>query len=180
LNPKWTGKLGLEASDVAWFAAVVKAMGEEKGLAYFRKLAAMKPAVRSGHTLMAELVAAGEIPLALNVYNHSVERLKTKGAPIDWKPLQPAFGVPNGIGVVKQAQHPHAALLFADFILSNEGQRIIQQRGFVPASLKVDSPLNKFKYEFIDPVISLDEWDKWSKLWSSFFLQGQEVKKDAQ
>src|SRR5260370_431755 len=40
-------------------------MGEEKGLAYFRKLAAMKPQIRSGHTLMTELVAAGEIPVAL-------------------------------------------------------------------------------------------------------------------
>jgi len=180
LDPKWAGKIGVEASDVAWFAAVTKAMGEEKGLAYFRKLAAMRPAVRQGHTLMAELVSAGEIPMALNVYNHSIERLKAKGAPVDWKPLAPAFGSPNAIGIAKNAPHPHAALLFADFILSKEGQEIVQRRGFVPASRAVDSPLNKFDYRFIDPGIVLDEWDAWAKRWSELFLKGRPIEKEAE
>ncbi|HZF19562.1 MAG TPA: extracellular solute-binding protein, partial [Burkholderiales bacterium] len=84
LQPKWSGKLGIEASNVAWFAAVTKAMGEEKGLAYFQKLAAMRPQVRSGHTLMTELLAAGEIPIVLTLYNQAVDKMKEKGAPVDW------------------------------------------------------------------------------------------------
>src|SRR3954463_15044718 len=56
LDPKWSGKLGIESADVPWFASVVKAMGVDKGLAYFDKLAATRPSVRSGHTLLAELV----------------------------------------------------------------------------------------------------------------------------
>src|SRR6267142_2844748 len=40
LNPRFAGRVGLEASDVDWFGAVVKSMGEEKGLAFFRKRAA--------------------------------------------------------------------------------------------------------------------------------------------
>src|SRR5437016_11370975 len=68
LQPRWAGRFAVEADDVAWFAAVVKAMGEANGLAYFRKLAAMRPSVRSGHTLMAELVAAGEIDVALDAH----------------------------------------------------------------------------------------------------------------
>ena len=178
LHPKWKGKLGLEASDVAWFAAVTKAMGEEKGLAYFRKLAAMKPDMRVGHILIAELVAAGEIPMVLTAYNNNVETLKKKGAPIEWKPLQPAFGRPSAIGLAKHAPHPHAALLFAEFVLSKDGQQILKNANRVPASLAVDSPLNKFKYELIDPAIMLDEWDKWSKLWSNIFLDGKEVTKE--
>jgi len=59
LNPRFAGRVGLEASDVDWFGAVVKSMGEEKGLAFFRKLAAAKPEMRSGHTLMAELGRLG-------------------------------------------------------------------------------------------------------------------------
>src|SRR6266850_7997657 len=97
LQPKWSGKLGIEASNVAWFAAVVKAMGEEKGLAYFQKLAAMRPQIRSGHTLMTELLAAGEIPVVLTLYNQAMDKLKEKGAPIDWRPLAPAFGRTDGI-----------------------------------------------------------------------------------
>jgi len=82
LAPRWAGRFAIESDDVAWFAAVVKAMGEAKGLDYFRKLATMKPTLRSGHTLMAELVAAGDIDLALDAHVQGVARLIEKGAPI--------------------------------------------------------------------------------------------------
>ena len=178
LQPRWTGRFAVEAADVAWFAAVAKAMGEDKGIALFRRLAAQKPSVRHGHTLMAELVAAGEIELALDAHVQGVARLKARGAPIEWKPLQPAFGQPSSVGVAARAQHPHAALLFVDFILSPEGQEIIKSRNRVPSSTAVDSPLSKFRYELINPGIALDEWEKWSKLWSGLFLGGKEVKRE--
>jgi len=178
LDRKWAGRFALESADVAWFAAVAKAMGEPKGIAYFRKLAAQKPSMRSGHTLMAELVAAGEVPLALDAHVQGIARLKARGAPIDWKPLQPAFGQPSSVGVARAAPHPNAAALFADFILSREGQEIIKARNRVPASVGVDSPLNKFRYGVIDPAIVLDEWDRWEKLWSELFLGGKPVKRE--
>ena len=180
LKPRWTGKVGLEASDVDWFGAVVKGMGEKEGLAFFRKLAESRPQIRTGHTLIAELVAAGEIPLAISVYNHNIERLTQKGAPVRWKPLAPTFGRPNGIGLAKNAPHPHAGLLFVDFMLSREGQELIRERNRVPSSNAVDSPLNKFKYQMIDPAIVLDESEKWEKLWSGLFLKGQAIKKDTE
>ena len=178
LDPKWNGRFAVEAADVAWFAAVARAMGEPKGVALFRRLAAMKPGIRSGHTLMAELVAAGEIDMALDAHVQGVARLKEKGAPIEWKALQPAFGQPSSVGVAQKAPHPNAALLFADFILSREGQEIIKSRNRVPSSTAVDSPLNKFRYELIDPAIMLEDWDKWSALWSETFLGGKKVERD--
>ncbi len=179
LQPRFTGRVGLEASDVDWFGAMVKSMGEQKGLAYFRKLASAKPEVRTGHTLMAELIASGEIPLAAAIYNHNAERLVVKGAPIRWKALKPTFGRPNAIGVARRAPHPYAALLFTDFMLSREGQTLIKERNRVPSSRAVDTHLNKFPFEMIDPSISLDEADKWEKLWSELFLKGRKVQKDA-
>lgn len=175
LQPKWAGKLCIESTDVEWFAAVVKAMGEEKGLAYFRKLAAQKPQMRQSHILVAELVAAGEIPIALTAYNNNVETLKQKGAPVEWKPLAPTFGRSSSIGLHRRAPHPHAALLFADFLLSDEGQEIIKGLNRVPASLKVDSPLNKFSYTLTDPHTVLNEWNKWERLFSNLFLGGSKV-----
>jgi iron(III) transport system substrate-binding protein len=176
LDPKWRGKLGLEAGDVAWFAAVTKAMGEEKGLAYFRSLAAMKPQLRTGHILLAELVAAGEIPMTPTAYNNNVETLKKKGAPVDWKPLAPAFGRATSVALSKRAPHPYAAALFTDFLLSREGQAILQRLNRVPSNAAVGSSLNNFRYELVDPVIMLDEWQKWSRLWSALFLGGKDVK----
>ncbi len=180
LHPRWAGKVGLEAGDTDWFGAVVKSMGEAKGLAYFRRLADSRPQIRTGHTLIAELVASGEIPLTAAVYNHPIERLIEKGAPIKWKTLQPTFGRPNAIGVSKRAPNPNAALLFVDFMLSKEGQELIKARNRVPASRLVSTKLNDFPFQMIDPVIVLDEGPKWDKLWSDLFLKGKPVNKETQ
>lgn len=175
LLPKWAGKIGMEAGDQDWFAAVTKSMGEKEGLAYFSKLAASHPQLRTGHTLLAELVAAGEVPIAAALYNHAVERLAKSGAPIKWKALAPTMGRAGGVAVSAKAPHPHAALLFADFILSREGQELIKKRNRVPASTAIETPLNKFPFQVIDPAIVLDESAKWEKLWSTMFLNGRAV-----
>lgn len=178
LHPRFVGRIGIESSDVDWFGAMVKHMGEANGLAFFRKLGAARPQMRSGHTLVGQLVASGEIPLAANIYNHNAERVAVKGAPIKWKALTPTFGRPNAIGLARRAPHPHAALLFADFLLSREGQTILKERNRVPASRAVNTHLNAFPFQMIDPVITLDEDAKWTKLWSEIFLRGQPVPRE--
>lgn len=91
LDPRWKGQLGIEASDDDWLAAVIGALGEQEGLALFRALAAKNGvSVRKGHTLLTNLVASGEVPLALTVYNFTAEQMKQKGAPLDWFVLPPA------------------------------------------------------------------------------------------
>ena len=169
---------GSGGGDVDWFGAMVKHMGEPKGLAYFKRLAAMKPMIRTGHTLVGQLVASGEIAIAPNIYNHNAERLLVQGAPIRWKALQPTFGRANSVGVVRRAPHPHAGMLFTDFMLSKEGQTVLKARNRVPSSRAVDSHLNDFPFQNIDPIITLDEDAKWSKLWSDLFLRGQRVVRD--
>lgn len=175
LHPRWKGKLVIEPSDIDWFASVVKSMGEEKGMEYFRKLAALKPQMREGHTLLAEMVGSGEIPIVLTAFNHSVQKMKDKGLPVEWKPLPPAFGQPSSVGLAREAPHPYAALLFVDFLLSKTGQEIIKERGRVPSSLAVDSPLNKFDYQMTDLGIFLDEGGKWEKYWADLFFEGKMV-----
>ncbi|HEX7889895.1 MAG TPA: extracellular solute-binding protein [Ramlibacter sp.] len=178
VHPRWSGRVGIESGDTDWFAAIVKAMGEEKGVAFFKQLAQNKPQMRTGHTLLAELLSSGEIPLAATIYNHNVEKMAQRGAPVKWKALNPTFGRPNAIGVTPRAPNPHAALLFADFMLSKDGQNLLKERNRVPASQAVETNLNKFPFQMIDPVISLDESEKWEKLWSQLFLGGQKVQKE--
>jgi iron(III) transport system substrate-binding protein len=171
IDPRWKGRLGIEATDAEWMATLVKLWGEPAGLAYFRKLAEMKPDVRKSHVLLAELIAAGEIPLGLTVYNSNAESLKRRGAPIDWLPVEPVVGRPQGIAVARNAPHPHAALLFADFVLSPEGQELLNSMGRVPVSTKVKTELNRFEYTMVDPATVLDEQDRWNKLWEGLFIQ---------
>src|SRR5919197_1068770 len=170
LDPKWRGRIAIEATDAEWMATLIKKWGEEKGTGYFRKLSAMKPDVRKGHVLLAELIAAGEVPVGLTVYNSNIESLKRKGAPIDFVPVQPVAARPQGIGLSRDAPHPHAALLFADFVLSPEGQKLFESMGRVPASIRVKSALNDFPFTMIEPSTVLEESARWEKLWSDLFL----------
>lgn len=170
-DPRWRGRLGIEATDAEWMATLVKTWGEAAGMAYFRSLAEMKPDVRKGHVLLAELIAAGEIPVGLTVYNSNAESLKRRGAPIDWLPVEPVVGRPQGIAVARNAPHPHAALLFVDFVLSPEGQELLNSMGRVPVSTKVKTDLNRFPYTMVDPVTVLDEQEKWNRLWEGLFIR---------
>jgi iron(III) transport system substrate-binding protein len=169
-NPKWKGKLGIEQEDSDWLAGQFAELGEARAAKVFRSIVdANGVSVRKGHTLLTQLVVSGEIPFSLTVYNYKAEQLKQKGAPIDWFSIGPAIARPNGIGVAKKAPHPHAAVLFFDFELSPEGQKILSGRDFVPTSKKVDTPLNKIPMKFVDARVALDEYEKWTKLYESLF-----------
>ena len=171
VDPKWRGRIGIEATDAEWMATLIKTWGNEKGMAYFRKLSEMRPDVRKGHVLLAELVAAGEVPVGLTMYNSNIVSLKRKGAPIDFVPVQPVAARPQGIGVARNAPHPHAAVLFADFVLSPEGQRLFESMGRVPASTRVKSELNNFPFKMIEPATVLEEAERWEKLWNELFIR---------
>jgi iron(III) transport system substrate-binding protein len=131
--------------------------------------AANRISVRKGHTLLTQLVVSGEVPLALTVYNYKAEQLKVQGAPIDWFTIGNAIARPNGVGVARKAPHPHAAVLFYDFELSEEGQKILATRDFVPTSKKIDTPLNKLPMKFVDARVTIDEYDKWKTLYEELF-----------
>lgn len=166
--PKWKGKLGIEAESSDWFGALMTAMGEERGLKLFRTIAATNGlSARKGHTLLANLVVSGEVPLAISTYLYKVAQLKAHGAPIDWLAIPPAVARFEGAGVARHAPHPYAAMLYLDFMLT-DAQAILAQRHYSVASAKVavlpgaalpaSTPLT-----FLDPAKALDQRQKWSK-----------------
>jgi iron(III) transport system substrate-binding protein len=172
LHPRWKGRLGIEASDEDWFAAIVQSLGEEKGLKLFRDLAAGNGfSVRKGHTLLTNLVVAG-LPFALTVYNFTAEQLKQKGAPLDWFVLPPAIARANGVAVARRAANPHAALLYYEFMIGGEGQQILLKRDFVPTSRKADTALNRGPLTIIDPALIVDQGERWAKLYDEIIVKG--------
>jgi iron(III) transport system substrate-binding protein len=167
LHPRFKGKLAVEAEDANWFMSVVLSMGEQKGLKLFRDIvAANGMSVRKGHTLLANLVPTGEVPLALTAYSYRVEQLKNEGAPVEIVYLPPPVGFPTGIGLFRRAPHPHAALLFADFILT-DGQKLLAEREAVPTNPKVKAaPAGLI---FVDLPRFMDEGGKWTRLFRETF-----------
>jgi iron(III) transport system substrate-binding protein len=164
-DPKWKGKLGIEADDFDWFGSLAHIMGEQKVLTLFRDIKATNGfSLRKGHTLLTNLVAAGEVPLGLTVYLQNIDVARKAGAPVETLLLDPIIARPNGIAIARKPPHPHAAMLFYDFILSTEGQEALRQREFIPTSTKVDSVLSGLKVQFEDPAVQLEKGDKWQKL----------------
>ena len=170
-DPRWKGRLGIEAEDQAWFGTLLGLMGEAKGEKLFRDMVATNGvSVRKGHTLLATLVASGEIALALTVYNYKPPQLKAKGAAIDWIVLQPAVAQFHAVAVHARAPHPNAATLLFDFFLG-EGQPLLAARNFVPSNKNVPTPFGDMPIKGIDPAEAIDKQDAWLKRYESIFIR---------
>ena len=170
LDPKWKGRIALEATDAEWMGGVVKTWGEARGMGFMRKLAEMKPDMRKGHVLLVQLIASGEVDVGLTAYQANAESAKKRGAPVDWAAVEPVIARPQGIGVARNAPHPNAALLFADFMLSPEAQSMLAAMGRTPVSRTVKTETSGVNYVLSDPAVILDENDKWQQLWDKLFM----------
>ena len=175
-DPKWKGKLGVEFTDDEWFYSLMQQMGEERGLRLFREIVANNGvSVRKGHTLLTNLVASGEVPMALTVYNYMAEALKKRSAPIDWFVLQPAITRANGVGIARQAPHPHAALLFYDYMLSVEAQKMLVSMDYIPTHAGVESPMKNLNLKVTHQTMTLSESEKWARLYQEIISATPEV-----
>ena len=133
LNPRWRGgKISIDTEAYNLFQGLIVAWGKEKAVSYFKKLAAQDPVPMRGNTNRVQLVTAGEFPLII-AYAPTIQRMTSKGAPVDWVPLEPVVVEVNPIMLAANASHPSAAKLFIDFALSREGQEMLVGFRRVPA-----------------------------------------------
>lgn len=175
LDPKWKDKIALEREDSHWLMGLMEHWGEEKGKAFFQRLRMQNPNVRTGHTLLAQLIAAGEDFLSPNTHSQGIATGQRNGAPVEWVNLEPVIGSSNVSGLAKNAPHPHAAMLFLDFMLSKDGgQKILREVNRIPTHPEVlpDPPRLREGFQFIivDPVRYNDKIDYYSKFWHEWFV----------
>lgn len=129
LHPKWKGKMNFGSDEYAWYSVLLDGMGKAKGLEFMRALARQQLHVPGGSSIMRlQLMLAGESALVLAARGRRATEFKEKGAPIDYRLLDPYPGEPNGLALMRRATHPHAAILFIDWMLSEEGQTILAQQ----------------------------------------------------
>jgi iron(III) transport system substrate-binding protein len=145
-------------------------MGEQRGLRLFHDIVANNGiSIRKGHTLLANFVGSGEVPLALTAYSYRVEQMKNvEGAPVELLYLPPTVALPTGAGVFKRAPHPNAALLLLDFYLT-DAQKILADHEAVPTDPRVKAPPKDMI--FVDLPKFLDEGEKWTKLFENTFVK---------
>lgn len=172
-DPRWKGRLAVEADDSPWFAALAATLGEERVVKLFREIVRTNGiSPRKGHTVLANLVAAGEVPLALTVFSYKSDQLEHSGAPIRTFYLPPVIALASAVAVGRCAPHPHAALLFHDF-MATDAQPLLAKGGLPPANPKVKPLAAGIALTFMDPAQMIDEGKKWNELWERTITKPQ-------
>jgi iron(III) transport system substrate-binding protein len=148
LDSKWAdGRVALDPRSYDWFFGMATAMGSEKSKDFMRRLSQNKPAFRDGNVLIANFLAAGEFPVAIT-YAHLLERLRMRGAPVDWVPVKPMVAVPISVALPSRQAHPNAANLFIDVVLSKEDGELLKSMGGVPTRVDVLPTSKRLGFRF--------------------------------
>jgi iron(III) transport system substrate-binding protein len=152
--------------------AVFEALGRE----FLEKLSGQDINVQNmSGAALSELIASGEVPLSPTIFNSNIFTAKQKGAPVDWRALDPVIAAVGTSGMVINAPHSHAALLLLDFLHSKEGQQAAMKGGLSSARTDIGSFEQKFKKVYLESKYSPDEYEKkfneWENLMRRLFIR---------
>ena len=139
LDPKWKGKLSLDTEAFEWMGFLLKHMGEQRALRYFERLTKQDVKFLRGRSLQLQLLAAGEFPITMVSNANLILDLKKAGAPIEPIRISPVLLRPSLLLLAANAPHPHAAMLYLDFLLSKDGQNLLASSSRLPARRDVQT-----------------------------------------
>jgi iron(III) transport system substrate-binding protein len=170
-NPRWKGRLIAEPRDLEMLLAFAKYKfkSDEKAIDYWKKVAANNVEFHTGHSQLAELLVAGQAAVCLTCYSHHYPIRIKKGAPVNYM-LSEGVASINATAIFKNGPHPNTALLFARWVASLEGQKVMAQGGRNPAHPKVE-PVDKTRTEktYFITAADLKEFPKYDKIWKEIF-----------
>ncbi len=169
MNPALRGKLAVTGTDTGqrWLGSVLHALGDEKGKQWLSDFAT-KQQVQvqqiSGQALL-DLIAKGEVAASPTIYKDHAELAGIeRKAPVKWVPLEPVVGNTGQASITLKATHPNVAMLFIDFLLGPDGQKLYHDNQYAVATDKLD-----FAVWVPEAGRTTDQIDKDTKLWSSLF-----------
>jgi iron(III) transport system substrate-binding protein len=171
-DPRWAKRLIAEPRDFQLLLGLAKYKygSDEKAIDLFKKIAANKPEFFKGHSQLAELLAAGQADVCMTCYAHHVPPMAKKGAPLEIMLGEGVGRIGGTVTIVRGAPHPNAGLLWARWLISEEGQRAFAQAGETPAHPKVE-PMEKIipAKTYMLTADDTKEFLKYQKLWNEIF-----------
>ena len=170
-DPKYKGRLVAEPRDYEFLMGLAKHKfrSDEKATALLRRIAANNVEFHKGHSQLTELLSAGQAAVCVTCYAHQFPGRMKKRAPVNFL-LSEGIGSINATAVFKDAPHPNAAILFARWAASEEGQKAYAEGGRAPAHPKL-SPIDPIKPEKLYSlgVDDIKEYPKYEKIWKEIF-----------
>jgi iron(III) transport system substrate-binding protein len=170
LDPRWKGKMSIPGTTtgVKWVGNTLEVMGRD----FLDKLSRQDIKVQniSGAALNT-LIVAGEVPLSPAAGNTTLALAKQRGAPVEWRPMEPVVTNLGFSGVTTGAPHPHAALLFLDYLHSKEGQKVVMQGNLVSPRQDIGSLEQEFKKDYLDVKYPVDVYEKKFNEWENLMRQ---------
>ena len=162
VNPELKGKIGISTGETS--GKIIGAMIRTKGEEFVKKLKAQEIKLYTiDAPALVSVIASGEIVASPAIFQTHTLLAASKGAPLEWVPMEI---VPTNVGsaaVALNPPHPHGALLMADFLLSPDGQAILEK--FYYGSATKDQGFKKWRPE---RGLSTDKYEKdllrWEKL----------------
>jgi iron(III) transport system substrate-binding protein len=171
-NSRWKGNLMGEPRDFQLLIGFAKRKytNDEKAIDLFKKIAANQVEFHRGHSQLAELLVAGQRAVCFTCYSHHFPQRIKKGAPIQALLAEGVGEVGGSVMVLRGAPHPNAALLWARWAISEEGQKVYAQAGETPAHPKVE-PLEKIRpaNPYMLSIEDIKEFPKYEKIWKEIF-----------
>ncbi len=169
LDPKWQGKFAVPGTTTLtnWIGALVLDKGED----YVRQLGRQKIRIyQVSARAVANFVVSGEVALSPALYNSHIANSRAQGASVAWRPLGGVYSTTGGLAFAAKAPHPHAAMLFIDFVLSPEGQSIYQKLGYASARTDFTNPEKPPKIHYLtDRRSYFEDYENWSALGRQVF-----------
>lgn len=124
LHPKWQGAISVDKEGYDWVLMLWAAWGKEKAISYLKSLAKNKVILGEGSSARAEMLAAGAFKIDMRINLNQLRDRQKKGAPLDWVRTSPILEKGTFMFIAAHGPHPNAAMLFADWLTSQEGQQI--------------------------------------------------------
>ena len=160
LRPELKDKIAFAGSDtgVTVTGAMLKFRGEE----YVKKLKNQNIAIHnvSGRALL-DMVISGEVGLSPTAFRNHVEVSLKVNAPIEWIPMDVVPANSGSTAVSAQAPHPHAALLLADFILGQGGQKVLEDYEYGAPTKEYG-----FKRWYPEQGLTTEQYEKLDEKWN--------------
>ncbi|WP_431285808.1 ABC transporter substrate-binding protein [Humitalea sp. 24SJ18S-53] len=178
LHPRWRGRMAWPDSPSVGgppglIGDVLMTMGPERGMQYLERLAQQRIAnVPSNQRVVLDQCISGQYPLVLSIYNYHAAISAAQGAPVQWLKLESTVVSFGAMALVKNAPHPNATKLFLEFNMSQEGQAIYANAGYVPANPAVPSKIAGLRPEdgnFRGNVISAGDFIGHEAEWTGIY-----------